>query len=67
MSMDDHKLKPCPFCGRDDRLKVDAFEQWNVCCEFCGAIGPIADTSDDACEAWNDAYKSWNDQECGRW
>ena len=32
-------LRPCPFCGKDDFLEIDTFDE-NVVCDSCGARGP---------------------------
>lgn len=50
--MDEPKLKPCPFCGEMERVRV----RWGqVRCERCGAEGPEADDEDPTgvVDAWN--------------
>lgn len=53
-------LKPCPFCGRSDRLSADASATENsasVYCGGCGTLGPSAWGHEDnvapAIAAWN--------------
>ena len=62
------KLKPCPFCGRIDKLKVwkteqyldgGVIENWRVSCNMegdetgCGGTGGVRRTKKEAIEAWN--------------
>lgn len=62
------KLKPCPFCGRIDKIKVWKTEQriddiriedWRVTCNMegdetgCGGSGGVRRTKKEAIEAWN--------------
>lgn len=62
------KLKPCPFCGRIDKLKVwkteqhlknGVIENWSVSCSAagdetgCGGTGGTRRTKKEAVEAWN--------------
>ena len=62
------KLKPCPFCGRIDKIKVWKTEQriddirienWRVTCNRegdetgCGGSGGVRRTKKEAIEAWN--------------
>ena len=61
-------LKPCPFCGRLDKVKVWKTEQrfdkvkivnWRVSCNAegdntgCGGSGGVKRTRREAIEAWN--------------
>lgn len=61
-------LKPCPFCGRVDKLKVwkteqrwdhGVIENWRVSCDRsgdntgCGGSGGAYRTREEAIEAWN--------------
>lgn len=61
-------LKPCPFCGRVDKLKIWATEtpfddmrltNWHVSCSMagdgtgCGGTGGARRTREEAIEAWN--------------
>ena len=62
------ELKPCPFCGRVDKMKVWNFKQcmgdvkienWRVSCNAegdetgCGGSGGAKRTRKEAIEAWN--------------
>lgn len=58
-----NKLKPCPFCGGDGSLTIDAVEK-TVCgsCWTCGARGsdvwykgdwPSVEEGEKAIRAWN--------------
>ena len=51
----DTELKPCPFCGADEDLRVVSVygEERYVTCLTCSACGPDAETADEAIEAWN--------------
>ena len=42
--------KPCPFCGRTELV---LYGGERVGCESCGAMGPNADSEEEAWEAWN--------------
>lgn len=68
-------LKPCPFCGRVDKLKVwkteqrwdhGVIENWRVVCNRegdetgCGGSGGVYRTRREAIEAWN--RRADNDQ-----
>ena len=52
-------LKPCPFCGKAERLEVDTAEWfgqyagWRVKCDSCESYGPNLDGKDLAIDAWN--------------
>ena len=53
------KLKPCPFCGRNDSISIDKYksggEWWHfVECKECMANGPVGKTEQDAADAWNE-------------
>ena len=54
--MSEQKLKPCPFCGGEAKLKIipkyygDIY--W-VKCEECNAETPSDFEKDEAIEAWN--------------
>ena len=62
------ELKPCPFCGRVDKLIIDevhqqrgdfVFRQYRVCCSAagdntgCGASCGYQMTEEEAIERWN--------------
>ena len=41
--------KDCPFCKvRSHEAEKVNSEQWAVCCNNCGAMGPMALTKEDA-------------------
>lgn len=44
----------CPFCGRDEGLKIikNESQAW-VFCGVCHSTGPIADSPMEAAKAWN--------------
>jgi Lar family restriction alleviation protein len=55
-------LEHCPFCGEAKDLEIAQEREetdggfhrnWMVRCEFCGAIGPWADSEDGAIGEWN--------------
>ena len=58
------RLTPCPFCGENDRLNMEAYqcdgEFWHyVFCEECLAEGPVGKTEQDTVDAWNERdYRS---------
>lgn len=37
--MNDSKINPCPFCGREAKLKSNGYSAY-MQCSFCGARGP---------------------------
>ena len=49
-------IKECPFCGSTDATEVNASlgNDWSVCCNQCGAIGPDEDSAEFAVKAWNE-------------
>lgn len=49
-------IKECPFCGSVDATEVNASlgNDWSVCCNKCGAIGPDEDSAEFAVKAWNE-------------
>jgi len=54
------KLKPCPFCGKDEAEVIYDSEYWecgeveySVCCGNCGATGKSCNCEFDAINAWN--------------
>lgn len=47
------ELKPCPFCGGStQKVKSSGRWGWFVSCA-CAAVGPSADSRDEAIRAWN--------------
>ncbi|MGX8696316.1 MAG: Lar family restriction alleviation protein [Prevotella sp.] len=47
------KTRPCPFCGGDaQKVKESSRWGWFVSCA-CAAVGPSADSREEAIEAWN--------------
>lgn len=60
------KLKPCPFCGRDDKLEVgipsSKFASWfSIDCRRCESTGPRSYTVDGAIRAWNERVEEINE------
>lgn len=49
-------IKECPFCGSTDATEVNASlgNDWSVCCNQCGAIGPDEDSAEFAVKTWNE-------------
>lgn len=52
------KLKPCPFCGGEAKLRVSGGCDGEDClvwayCVKCGADSALLDTAEEAAEAWN--------------
>ena len=62
------ELKPCPFACKGKTARVYDFQncslydfqdyhtlswRWRVKCDKCGAEGPIADSKEEAIDAWN--------------
>ncbi len=52
-------LKPCPFCGGDDKLAEVIFNKlWHcIQCYRCNADGPLKDSREGANAAWNTRYE----------
>lgn len=53
------ELKPCPFC-EGKTVSIYDYQNyytlpyhWRVKCDKCGAEGPIADSKEEAIDAWN--------------
>lgn len=60
MTADLTKLKPCPFCGGSDDLRVSGLSvgyadgpEFAATCSGCGARGPIMTIRSEAAAAWN--------------
>lgn len=52
------KLKPCPFCGRNDLLGFEPHPESgfiSVRCRYCGCIGPakLSETENESAANWN--------------
>jgi len=50
------KLLPCPFCGENEQEVIDNWlgsHVTHIRCEYCGALGPPADTRLGAKKEWN--------------
>ena len=57
MEKKEFDLKECPFCGRDDFLKIKAHRKAEkglyVFCDYCESRGPRMATEEEAAEEWN--------------
>lgn len=51
--METLELKPCPFCGSENRYIPVLNDGRAVQCLYCYAMGPIVETSKLATEKWN--------------
>lgn len=50
------KLKPCPCCGGDAVIEINASTSFRISCRniySCGVLQHWFDTLDEAIEAWN--------------
>ena len=56
------RLKPCPFCGRDDMLSGLHPGQMYVICNNCGTYGPssLSKAGTQFCIQEADAISKWN-------
>ena len=59
-------MKACPFCGRDNDLKIERYESdgkyWYYAeCEECLAQGPVCADEEEALRAWN--HRTFKDQD----
>lgn len=59
-------LKPCPFCGRDDKVGFEFFKSKyasysSVYCRNCESTGPRSYTVDGAIRAWNERVEEINE------
>lgn len=61
---------PCPFCGQAVLTFVRQTlatggrhdgEHLTLCCEYCGARGPLADTHEECAEKWNRPSLKYNE------
>lgn len=50
--MDDHELKPCPFCGGKGRLRY-VCEAYLAVCEECNSTSTAWTNIDKAKDSWN--------------
>ena len=54
-TMDEIKLKPCPFCGGEAEIFVsDVTDRAVVYCKGCDAQIQIKPNEEEAIEAWNE-------------
>lgn len=53
--MTETKLKPCPFCGEETKLRIDdiGLNKRYYSCRVCLAYGPAGVGEDGAIKAWN--------------
>lgn len=59
------KLKPCPFCGECNKIKLRKFktDKYRILCQNCGATGPAFTQYSweyTSIRAQNKARTSWN-------
>lgn len=48
-------IKPCPFCGNSNGLRVSGSNFYCVVCDNCDTFGPTMGTKEKAIELWNAA------------
>lgn len=54
------KLRECPFCGNDDPFMPPLGQtSYSGECVCCGALGPDADTPEEAAVRWNTRSTDW--------
>lgn len=64
------EIKPCPFCGNSNGLRVSGSTFYCVVCDNCDTFGPTMGTKEKAIELWNaaprkeDAKMEKNCQNC---
>lgn len=49
------EIKPCPFCGNSNGLRVSGSSFYCVVCDNCDTFGPTMGTKKKAIELWNAA------------
>lgn len=49
------EIKPCPFCGNSNGLRVSGSNFYCVVCDNCDTFGPTMGTKEKAIELWNAA------------
>ena len=49
------EIKPCPFCGNSNGLRVSGSTFYYVVCDNCDTFGPTMGTKEKAIELWNAA------------
>lgn len=53
-----HVISPCPFCESASATLMEYEEGcWAVACASCGAIGPSADSKEEATTNWEGANR----------
>ena len=51
--MDEIKLLPCPFCGREAVFEIYEGDEYQVKCSYCFAATWIEESKEEAAEEWN--------------
>lgn len=62
------EIKPCPFCGNSNGLRVSGSTFYCVVCDNCDTFGPTMGTKEKAIELWNAAPRKEDtkmEQNCG--
>lgn len=56
------KLKPCPFCGKEVKIKVTHDDHYVIECDNCNSATsfPYLHSRDDIINAWNTRPNPWH-------